>query len=72
MNIFRLQNNVPDIYVNESRDFQVFCRLVDLYFATTKNGADGVLKTLSATTCSDNLLQLLQSKVGYISYGVTV
>ena len=72
MNIFRLQNNVPDVYVNKSRDFQIFCRLVDLYFATTKNGADGVLKTLSATTCPDNLLQLLQSKVGYVSYDVTV
>lgn len=72
MNIFRLQNNVPDVYVNKSRDFQIFCRLVDLYFATTKNGADGVLKTLSATTCPDSLLQLLQSKVGYISYDVTV
>lgn len=72
MNIFRLQNNVPDVYVNKSRDFQIFCRLVDLYFATTKNGADGVLKTLSATTCPDGLLQLLQSKVGYVSYDVTV
>lgn len=72
MNIFRLQNNVPDVYVNKSRDFQIFCRLVDLYFATTKNGADGVLKTLSATTCPDSLLQLLQSKVGYVSYDVTV
>lgn len=72
MNIFRLQNNVPDVYVNKSRDFQIFCRLVDLYFATTKNGADGVLKTLSATTCPDNLLQLLQSKVGYVSYDITV
>ena len=72
MNIFRLQNNVPDVYVNKSRDFQIFCRLVDLYFATTKNGADGVLKTLSATTCPDGLLRLLQSKVGYVSYDVTV
>lgn len=72
MNIFRLQNNVPDVYVNKSRDFQIFCRLFDLYFATTKNGADGVLKTLSATTCPDGLLQLLQSKVGYVSYDVTV
>lgn len=72
MNIFRLQNNVPDVYVNKSRDFQIFCRLVDLYFATSKNGADGVLKTLSATTCTDNLLQLLQSKVGYVSYDITV
>ena len=72
MNIFRLQNNVPDVYVNKSRDFQIFCRLVDLYFATTKNGADGVLKTLSATTCPDGLLQLLQSKVGYVSCDVTV
>lgn len=72
MNIFRLQNNVPNVYVNKSRDFQIFCRLVDLYFATTKNGADGVLKTLSATTCPDGLLQLLQSKVGYVSYDVTV
>lgn len=72
MNIFRLQNNVPDVYVNKSRDFQIFCRLVDLYFATTKNGADGVLKTLSATTCPDGLLQLLRSKVGYVSYDVTV
>ena len=72
MNIFRLQNNVPDVYVNKSRDFQIFCRLVDLYFATTKNGADSVLRTLSATTCPDGLLRLLQSKVGYVSYDVTV
>ena len=30
--MFRVENNVPDVYVQESRDFQLFCKLYDLAF----------------------------------------
>lgn len=68
MNIFRLQNNVPNIYPNKSRDFQVFCRLVDLYFSGVKLDASAPTNTLDADTCPERLLPLLQSKVGYTTF----
>ena len=28
---FKLENNVPNYYVDESRDFQLLCRVLDIY-----------------------------------------
>lgn len=67
MNIFRLQNNVPDGYVDKSRDFQVLCRLNDILINGIKFNIDSITKSLNSATCSNNLLSLLQTKLGFIS-----
>lgn len=63
--MFRLQNNVPEIYVSESRDFQLFCRLVDFLVNATKYNIDSITDVLDTTKINDNILSLLATKLGF-------
>lgn len=67
MNLFRLQNNTPPIYTDESRDFQLFCRLYDCINAGTKFDVDQVTGILNSFTIRNNLLPLLQTKLGFFT-----
>lgn len=67
MNLFRLQNNTPPIYTDESRDFQLFCRLYDCINSGTKFDVDQVTGILNSFTIRSNLLPLLQTKLGFFS-----
>ena len=62
--MFRLQNNVPEIYVEESRDFQIFCRLLDTVYSPLKYTTDSILHTVDTKTCDARLLELLKTKLG--------
>lgn len=62
--MFRLENNVPDVYVEESRDFQMFCRAYDFIFNSTKFNIDSIQTVTSTKLCSDRLLELLGTKIG--------
>ena len=62
--MFRLQNNVPEVYVEESRDFQLFCRLYDLIFGGVKHSIDSLEKSTSTKECDVTLLELLKTKLG--------
>ena len=53
--MFRTQNNVPEIYVNGSRDFQLLCRLKDAMFGGVKYNIDS-LKHTSNTMEMNNIL----------------
>ena len=65
--MFRLQNNVPEVYVNESRDFQLLCRLYDSAFGSVKYTIDSIRHTSNANECNGRLVELLKSKVGFFS-----
>lgn len=65
--MFRLENNVPHIYVNESRDFQLLCRLFDAAFASVKYSTDSLTHASDTAVCNDALLDLLRYKVGLFS-----
>lgn len=67
MALLRLQDNVPDIYVNNSRDFQLFCRLYDCVNDGVKFDIDSMQSIIDTDSCSAKLLQLLQSKLGFIT-----
>ena len=43
--LFRTQDNVPEIYVNESRDFQLLCRLKDVMINGVKYAIDSINHT---------------------------
>ena len=62
---FRLENNVPNVYNEQSRDFQLFVRLQDL----TNNGVRFDIKSvenlLDPFKCSDRILNLLCTRVGF-------
>lgn len=65
--MFRLQDNVPEIYVEESRDFQLFCRLYDSVFGGVKFSIDSLQRASCTKECHNSLLELLKTKVGLFS-----
>ena len=65
MSMFRLVENVPNVYVDQSRDFQVLCSLFDLVQNSTKHQIDSILTILTTEDCPDSLIPLLQTKLGF-------
>ena len=63
--MFRLQENVPEVYVKHSRDFQVFCRLYDIINNTIRFNAKSTTNLLDPLNVSDKMLPLLATKVGF-------
>ena len=63
--MFRTQNNVPQVYIEKSRDFQLLGRLIDCIQAGVKFDIDTILDITSSMNIRDNLLQLLCTKVGF-------
>lgn len=63
--MFRTQDNVPQVYVEKSRDFQLLGRLIDCLQAGVKFDIDTILDITSPMNIRDNLLQLLCTKVGF-------
>jgi hypothetical protein len=62
---FRVQDNVPEIYVNESRDFQLLCRLYDCIINGVKFDIDSMKFLTDTKNCNSRVLDLLKSKVGF-------
>lgn len=67
MNLFRLQNNTPPVYTDESRDFQLFCRLYDALFAGVKYDVDQIPNLMNPFKCRENMLPLLETKLGFFT-----
>lgn len=63
--MFRIQDNVPEVYINESRDFQLISRLYDVLFSSVKYDIDVMINILDATLVKDSMLQLMCSKIGF-------
>ena len=65
--MFRLQNNVPAVYVNESRDFQLLCRLYDFLFNSAKYDINSITSILDSMYINDRMLPLLCTKLGFFT-----
>ena len=63
--MFRTQEDVPEIYVNESRDFQLLCRLKDAIQGAIKYNIDSLRHLNNTLEMNSTLLPLLKSKVGF-------
>lgn len=63
----RLQDNVPEVYVNESRDFQLLCRLYDCIINGVKFDIDSIRFITDTHNCNSRLLDLLKTKVGFFN-----
>ena len=65
--LFRLQDNTPEAYTEDSRDFQLMLRLYDC----TNNGVmfyiDSMRNVTDTKMCSSDLLGLLKTKIGFFS-----
>lgn len=62
--MFRLQNHVPAVYAEKSRDFQLFCRLYDACFGSVKYSIDSLSRISSTKECDSRVLELLKTKLG--------
>lgn len=65
--MFRLQNHVPEVYADQSRDFQLFCRLYDACFCGVKFSIDSMARVTSTQFCDSSILELLKTKLGLFS-----
>ena len=63
--MFRVKQNVPDIYPQESRDFQLLSHLYDLVVQSSRFSIDSMQRISNTMRCNENLLPLIGSKVGF-------
>lgn len=66
--MFRVQNNVPEVYVNESRDFQLLCRTLDLINSGVRFDINTMKNITDTSHCNSRLLQLLSDKLGFFTH----
>ena len=67
MSFIKIENNVPETYCNRSRDFQLLCRLFTCVLNDTKFNIDTMLELVNSHLCRADMLQLLQTKLGFFS-----
>lgn len=67
MSILRVQDMTPQIYTEESRDFQLLSRLYDSVFNGLKFDVDSISSLINTKECRTNILQLLQTKLGFFT-----
>ena len=65
MSLVRMQNNVPEVYVTQSRDFQLLCRMFDVIFNGIKFDVDATSRLTDTKHIQSSLLKLLQTKLGF-------
>lgn len=62
--MIRTQNKVPDYYIEKSRDFQVFCRILDFLLNSTKYNSESILRLTDTERAKDTVLSLIGDKFG--------
>lgn len=65
--MFRLQNNTPEAYINNSRDFQLFCRLYDTINNGVRFDINTITNILDPLQINDRMLNLLCTKMGFFT-----
>ena len=64
MSFLKLKHNVPEVYVSESRDFQVLLHSLDLAQNAVLYDVRGILCSLDTMNCHEGYEDRLASKVG--------
>ena len=67
MSIIRIKNNVPQNYVSESRDFQIFTRVLDFVQNGIKFNIDSITDIIDTEEIHGEYLERLKSKLGFFS-----
>lgn len=65
--MLRLQNNVPSTYIEQSRDFQLFCRLYDCINNGVQFDISTITDILDPIKVNDRVVKLLATRVGFIT-----
>lgn len=67
MSIKKFQDMIPEVYTNTSRDFQLLTRLYDIIIDGVKFDSDSIIRLINTNTCNSKILELLQTKLGFIT-----
>jgi hypothetical protein len=70
MSLIRIKDNVPQPYVSESRDFQLFTRVLDFVQNSLKFDIDTMTNVVDTDLISDAYLDRLKSKLGFFTTNV--
>lgn len=62
---FRLEDNVPGVYTDRSRDFQLLCRIIDIYLCGSINRTANMRNQLDLDNCSEDLLWAIAYMQGF-------
>lgn len=65
--MFTTTQNVPAIYVEKSRDFQLLCNIVDVFVNSVTGNANKMQLQNSAQFCDERMLPLLATYVGFFT-----
>lgn len=65
--LFKLEENVPDIYVEMSRDFQLLCRIYDIFVNSNIITQSKIRQQLNIDQTDNKLLILLAGRLGFKS-----
>ena len=67
MSLLRMQNRTPPIYCEESRDFQLLCRLYDTIVNGLLFDIETITDIINTKNIRSSFLQLLQTKLGFFT-----
>ena len=65
--IFRLQHNTPETFVNRSRDFQMMCNTFDVMNGGVKFDIDSIAYQNDTLLTRESMLPYLQHKLGFFT-----
>ena len=65
--MINFKNMTPQVYTEESRDFQLLCKIGDFTFNEVKYETDTIPYILDTNKIKDNILPLLQTKIGFFT-----
>lgn len=66
---FRLEDRVPEIYVEKSRDFQLLCRILDIFLGSCQEEVQKIHSNWSVDTVDESLLPLMVRRLGFTDRG---
>ena len=63
--MLNVETFVPQIYVKKSRDFQMYCKMLELVANDIKYNADTITDTFDVSRCNNRMLELLCTLYNY-------
>jgi len=66
--ILHIEKLVPDVYCEDSRDFQTISRVFNAMLNGVKYDAESTTKLLDTKLMREEFLPLLETKLGFESY----
>ena len=64
----QLEHNVPDIYVEKSRDFQLLCRIINIIINAMAEKSANLISNLDVDDIDEELLYPLVRKLGFTTH----